>query len=159
MERDEHMYEYVMEELNNNVKDEAIWIKAYSLAEGLEEKIKPIYIKYRVEFIKNRYKDINVEYTKLSKSDIVKFVNNGFMEFSWIKKLFKWLEDNSINEFKYEEKEDLENRYRDDTLLRDEKELLNSTTLIIGSNDIIKLPKEIFNLTNLKELYIGNCYN
>ena len=54
MDRDEHIYAYIMEELENGIKDEALWIKAYAISEGVEERIKPLYMQYRVNFIKKK---------------------------------------------------------------------------------------------------------
>ena len=52
MENDENIYLYVMKELDGDIKNEALWIKAYALSNGDEKQIKPKYIQFRVEELK-----------------------------------------------------------------------------------------------------------
>jgi len=56
-DEEESIYEQVAEELANNIKKEGLWLKAVEQAEGDDRKIKPLYIKYRVQSIKTEQKN------------------------------------------------------------------------------------------------------
>lgn len=53
------IYEQVADELNKGIKKEGLWLKAIENSNGLEHKVKPLYIKYRVSSIKDeiQYQD------------------------------------------------------------------------------------------------------
>jgi hypothetical protein len=48
MARDEHIYAYVMNEFENGIKDDLLYIKAYTKSERFKQKIKPLYMQYSV---------------------------------------------------------------------------------------------------------------
>lgn len=156
MDRDEHIYAYIMEELENGIKDEALWIKAYAISEGVEERIKPLYMQYRVNFIKKKYNALCIDYAILEIIDIRNFVKNDFKDDSWIEKLWKWAEKGYIEERGY-----YDNRYhgynKDEYtgIPKDKDELLSLKNLHIRCTDNLEeLPREIGNLTNLTGLKI-----
>ena len=53
---DEKVYEQVVNELSQGVKKSGLWAKALANSEGVEEKAKALYIKYRVQAIKDEVK-------------------------------------------------------------------------------------------------------
>ena len=50
---EEQLYEQVVVELSNGKKRDGLWAKAISNSSGVEEKAKALYIKYRVQSIKD----------------------------------------------------------------------------------------------------------
>ena len=50
---EEQLYEQVVVELSQGKKREGLWAKAMANSDGLEEKAKSLYIKYRVQSIKD----------------------------------------------------------------------------------------------------------
>jgi len=98
MERDAHIYAYVMGELENDIKDEALWIKAYAIVEGWEQKIKPKYMQYRVEYIKDRCKEIDIDFSKISKNELDNYLKNNFVP-DWMLSLCEWADIHGIPQF------------------------------------------------------------
>ena len=49
------LYELVAEELENGEQVRGLWFKAIADAEGDEEKAKPLYLKYRVQMIRDEW--------------------------------------------------------------------------------------------------------
>ncbi len=135
MERDEHIFAYVMDELESDIKNEALWIKAYAMVEGWEEKIKPKYMQYRVEEIKEQFLNNQLVYQEYSNEEIGKFVENNF-DYSHkliaIDRFWKWSDK----------------RYEKD-------ELLNLTKINMPGNELEFIPKEIEYLKNVTEMDFG----
>ena len=51
--REEKLYEQVLNELSQGKKRDGLWAKALAYSEGSDEKAKALYIKYRVQSIKD----------------------------------------------------------------------------------------------------------
>ena len=75
---DEVLYEYVMNELENNVKVKGLWAKAYANASGDDNKIEPLYMQFRVQSIKDEFTAIDIAYDELSRKQLFEFIKNGF---------------------------------------------------------------------------------
>ena len=50
---EEKLYEDVVQELNQNIRRDGLWAKALASSDGSEEKAKSIYIKLRVQSMKD----------------------------------------------------------------------------------------------------------
>jgi len=50
---EEQLYEQVVQELSNGQRRDGLWAKALANSDGLEEKAKALYIRYRVQSIKD----------------------------------------------------------------------------------------------------------
>jgi len=72
----------------------------------------------------------------------------------WIQRLFDWADENNIPDYKWIESDSFEEEGYWEGLPRDRKILLEMKVLNIGRNEFVKLPKEIWNLTQLVELIL-----
>ena len=61
-ESDNLLFEYTLTEIENGIIIKSLWAKAIALAEGDEQKIKPLYMQYRVQNIKDQFMKLNIEY-------------------------------------------------------------------------------------------------
>ncbi len=161
MDRDEHIFAYVMDELDSGIKNEALWIKAYAMVDGLDEKVKPRYIQYRVEEIKSLFKKNNIYYNTLSKEDIYECLDNdlGFeLTPEWMKNLWKWADENKVSDLECVtcEDEDVDEDLWIYGISRDKKKLLLQDRIDLREENIIVIPEEIRFLTHLKELKLSN---
>ena len=52
-EKEEELYLQAKQEIEDDNTDEATWTKAFAKSEGFEERTKALYIKYRVEKLKD----------------------------------------------------------------------------------------------------------
>jgi len=77
---DEILYEYVVEELEKDMKIKGLWAKAYANSDGNENKIKPLYMQYRVQSIKDIFTSLEIMYNELSRQKLFDFISNGFKE-------------------------------------------------------------------------------
>ncbi len=153
MDRDEHIFAYVMDELEDGIKNEALWIKSFSVAEGNENKHKALYLQYRVEEIKSVFKKNNIDYTECSKDKISKYIENGFKDElspEWMRKLWQWADKHSIP--------DLDNLNYCSGLARTMNRLIKQDILRLSDENktIGELPKEIGNLINLEKIEVSN---
>ena len=163
MERDEHIYVYVMDELEDSVKNEALWIKAYANSEGNDKKIKPLYMKYRVEELKEKLKDNYINYESITKDEIYDSLYNK-NSFDWLQKIWDWADMHDIPD--YTDDDDHMNAYgggisrkKDDLL----KQKYINLTYYVGSGmcawiELDYIANELCNLPNLKHFRIGIPY-
>jgi len=77
---DELLYEYVLNEIEENKKMKGIWAKALAHSDGNDEKAKSLYMQYRVESIQDKFATLGVAYNKLSKEKLFEIINNNFEE-------------------------------------------------------------------------------
>ena len=75
---DEILYEYVMDELENDFKVKGLWAKAYANSNGDDNKIEPLYMQLRVQAIKDIFTSIDITYDELSRKQLFEFIKNGF---------------------------------------------------------------------------------
>ena len=75
---DEILYEYVLEELEGNIKKKGLWAKAYANSDGDDSKIEPLYMQYRVQAIKDVFTSLDIMYTELPRSTVFDLVKNNF---------------------------------------------------------------------------------
>ncbi len=176
MERDEHIYVYVMEELENGIKDEALWVKATVIAEGENEKIKPKYIQYRVAVIKDILNQDSIDYSTVSKADIKNIIEGNIED--WMTNLWRWADNNSVlNYGKYTitgydamfwggPSTSMQGLPRSKNKLVSIEELDMSISCELLDEDLnlysqynlfSYLPKEIENLVNLTKLEVYSC--
>ncbi len=138
MERDENIYAHVMDELDDDIKNEALWIKAYAMGEGWEEKIKPKYMQYRVDEIKEEFVRHELEYHTYTKDKICIFVDNN-LKYSrqsiCIEILWDWLSKNNSS-----------------ITLEDIKTYINETELNLYGWGINNIPPEIRYCTSFTKM-------
>jgi len=89
--QDELLYEYVMDELESDIKYKGLWAKAYSDSEGDSNKIEPLYMRYRVQAIKDIFTSLQIAYDKLPKEQIAEYLKNKVItkennKLTWIDK-------------------------------------------------------------------------
>jgi hypothetical protein len=75
---DEILYEYVIEELEKDIRFKGLWAKAYANSEGNENRIEPLYMQYRVQAIKDTLTSLDILYDELSRQSLFEFIANGF---------------------------------------------------------------------------------
>jgi len=75
---DEILYEYVIEELEKDIRFKGLWAKAYANSEGNENRVEPLYMQYRVQAIKDTLTSLNILYDELSRQSLFEFIANGF---------------------------------------------------------------------------------
>jgi len=85
---DELLYEYVLEELEKNIKVKGLWAKAYANSDGNEKGIEPLYMKYRVQSIKDAFSILQISYNEYQREQLFHFIKN---------KLFNEVENISLN--------------------------------------------------------------
>ncbi len=73
---DEILYEYVLSELEQNIKFKGLWAKAYANSEGDENKIEPLYMQYRVQAIKDRLVALEIAYNEMSRKQLFQYIKD-----------------------------------------------------------------------------------
>jgi hypothetical protein len=73
---DEILYEYVLTELEENIKFKGLWAKAYANSEGNENKIEPLYMQYRVQSIKDSLTSMEIAYNEMAKQELFQYIKN-----------------------------------------------------------------------------------
>jgi len=74
----EILYEYVLTELEDDIKFKGLWAKAYANSEGDANKIEPLYMQYRVQAIKDRLNALEIAYNEMSKKALFEYIKNKF---------------------------------------------------------------------------------
>lgn len=116
--QDEILYEYVAEEIEENIKNKGLWAKAYAQSEGDLNKVEPLYMQYRVQAIKDVFTSLEIIYSELSRAYLFKFIANGFKDLPVVKisltpqidKLIDKMRANKITKSELEELEHLKDR-------------------------------------------------
>jgi hypothetical protein len=85
---DDLLYEYVLDEIENKQMVRGLWAKALAHAEGNDAKVQSIYMKYRVQSIKDAFSILEITYNEYKKD-----------------KLFQYIKDNLFNAVEEKEKE------------------------------------------------------
>lgn len=111
MENDDLLYEYVIDELEEDSLIKGLWAKAIAHSEGNNDKAKSLYIQYRVQSIKDEFNSFGINYTELEKDKLFSIIKSGFKiteETNQIKveqekkiKASKKLNEEKINNEKY----------------------------------------------------------
>ena len=122
---DELLYEYVIEELEKNIKIKGLWAKAYANSDGDANKIEPLYMQYRVQAIKDILTSIEIAYDEISRQKLFNFIGNGFKDEDQL-----YLSDKEILEKEYH-------------VTQKEKEFMNKYNCNIESKKVTISNKEI----------------
>ena len=117
---DEILYEYVTEELEQNIKVKGLWAKAYANSDGNDNKIEPLYMQYRVQAIKDVFSSLEIMYNELSRQKLFDFISNGF-------------KSENIAEIQVSNKELLERKY---SINKKEKEFMEKYGCNVESNNV-----------------------
>jgi len=78
--QDEILYEYVLDELESNLKVRGLWAKAIAYSEGDDSKATSLYMQYRVQSIKDEFASLQIVYEEMNKSKLFNFIKNNFNE-------------------------------------------------------------------------------
>ncbi len=73
---DEVLYEYVLNEIEKGIKVRGLWAKAMANSDGIESKTQSIYMKYRVQSIKDAFTLLQIEYNNYSKNKLFAYISN-----------------------------------------------------------------------------------
>lgn len=179
MNDDSNLYAYTFKEVDSGYKHEALWIKAYALVDGVEDKIKPKYIQLRVQAIKSCIVLENKNFSALSDFEIATLLSKNNIlnkeETNWVYRLYLWADHHNIPEAVYDNEgiyisglerdadalSSTENLYITKVSINELPSeighLVNLEKLTVTYTPLSKLPKELFNLVNLKMLVIHNC--
>jgi hypothetical protein len=87
-DQDDMLFEYVMEEMEDNVIIKSSWAKAIAYSEGDENKAKSLYMQYRVQAIKDMLTKFNIAYNEIERESL----------FNKIKSLFSKPEVSNVKE-------------------------------------------------------------
>jgi hypothetical protein len=79
-EDDALLYEYVLTEIENEVILKGLWAKAMALSEGNDNKIRPLYMQYRVQSIKDEFTKLNIAYKEMTRDPLFKKITAVFAE-------------------------------------------------------------------------------
>ena len=79
-ENDDLLYEFTLTELENNIIVKSLWAKAIALSEGNENKIKSLYMQYRVQNIKDQFTKQNIAYSELKRELLFQKIKSIFSE-------------------------------------------------------------------------------
>ncbi len=77
---DEVLYEYVIDEMEQQTTAKGIWAKAVAHSDGDAEKTKSLYMRYKVQSIKDSFALYGVAYDGLSKDEIGAIVKDDFKD-------------------------------------------------------------------------------
>ncbi len=77
---DEFLYEYVLNEIETDTVAKGLWAKAIAHSEGNEKKVKPLYMQYRVQDIKDEFTKKNIAYEELKRDTLYKKISSIFTE-------------------------------------------------------------------------------
>lgn len=72
---DENLYEYVLEEADTEEPVKKLWAKAIAHAEGDIDKIKPLYMQYRVQALIEEFTSLGIDYSKFDLDEIKYHIN------------------------------------------------------------------------------------
>ena len=77
---DELLYEYVLEEIENDIMSKGLWGKALANSGGNTEKAKSMYLQYRVQAIKDAFASMQIAYNNLSKPALYRYIEEKLFE-------------------------------------------------------------------------------
>lgn len=89
-DKDDMLFEYVMEEMEDDVIIKSSWAKAIAYSEGDENKAKSLYMQYRVQAIKDMLTKFNIAHNEIEREPL----------FNKIKSLFSKPEVSNVKESK-----------------------------------------------------------
>ncbi len=98
---DEVLYEYVIDEMEQQTTTKGIWAKAVAHSDGDAEKTKSLYMRYKVQSIKDSFALYGVAYDGLSKDEIGAIVKDDFKDLQEAYKIKQETQTKKENE-KYE---------------------------------------------------------
>ena len=70
------LYEYVLDEIENGIQIRGLWAKAMANSDGDMNKANSIYMKYRVQDIKDIFTTMKIVYDEMSKNEIENHLKN-----------------------------------------------------------------------------------
>ncbi|MDA7817238.1 hypothetical protein N9A28_03510 [Sulfurimonas sp.] len=110
-ENDDLLYEFVLTEIENKIIIKSLWAKAIAISEGIESKIEPLYMQYRVRNIKDQFIKLDIAFNDLKRealySKIKSIFHNDEPNISIDSDSYTVVNnthENEINEFAYEER-------------------------------------------------------
>ncbi len=79
---DEFLYEFVLNEMETGVIIKGLWGKALANSEGNDANAKSIYMKYRVQAIKDVFTSREIAYNELTKPKLFQYIQNKILPMS-----------------------------------------------------------------------------
>jgi len=79
---DELLYEYVLNEMESGVIVKGLWGKAIANSNGIEANAKSIYMKYRVQSIKDIFTAREIAYNELTKPKLFQYIQDKILPMS-----------------------------------------------------------------------------
>jgi len=77
---DDMLYEYVLEEMENNIIVKGSWAKALANSDGDNQKANSIYMKYRVQTIKDAFAILQIKYDALNREKLFSYITNKLFD-------------------------------------------------------------------------------
>lgn len=77
-DNDDLLFEYVLEEMEDDVIVKSSWAKALAYSEGNENKAKSLYMQYRVQSIKDIFTKLRISYNDLEKAVLLEKIKSLF---------------------------------------------------------------------------------
>lgn len=79
---DELLYEFVINEIDSGILLKGLWGKALAHSEGNDANAKSIYMKYRVQAIKDVFASREIAYNELTKPKLFQYIQNKILPMS-----------------------------------------------------------------------------
>jgi len=80
IDNDELLYEYVIDEMEESKPIKGLWAKAMAHSDGNNDKANSLYMKYRVQSIKDEFDSLGLNYIDLQKEKVFAIIKSGFKE-------------------------------------------------------------------------------
>ena len=142
---DELLYEYVIDELEKNIKVKGLWAKAYANSDGNDNKIEPLYMQYRVQAIKDMFSSLEIIYDELPKQKLFDFISNGYNT-----EKLKKIEDEKLKKIEYEKLKKIEdeefNKIMKDqfsNIMKDQFNMLHSMNFLTTRSTIVSFYEQL----------------
>lgn len=74
--QDELLYGYVLEEIEAGQMLKGLWGKSIANSQGDDKKVQPLYMKYRVQSIKDTFAAAQITYNDLQKSTLYEYIDS-----------------------------------------------------------------------------------
>ncbi len=74
--QDEILFEYVLEEMESGIKIKGLHAKAIAYSDGNDSKAVSLYMKYRVQSIKDYFTTLKMTYEKMTKEEVYNYIRS-----------------------------------------------------------------------------------
>lgn len=102
---DSVLYEYALEEVESDSKATGLWAKAIANSDGNTDKAKSLYMKYRVDGIRDEFDSFGIDYSELTVAQVASYVEGAFRDEKWRNKIISDKEEEKNFQLAQEENE------------------------------------------------------